>query len=373
VKAGKYAAKGVDAAQSAAKGADAARSGAKAANGAQGAGRGAPSPGKASSGGGGATGGAKASGGGGSAGPAKAGGSGSGAGKAGGGSTAASRGGNCVSNSFVPGTAVLMADGSYRDIEDVRLGDEVLATDPETGVTASRPVTALIEGDGEKKLVEITVDTDGDAGDETGSVVATDGHPFWVDDDGAFVDAADLAAGDEIRTPDGDLVEVVDTEARTESRRVHNLTVEGIHTYYVRVGTAPVLVHNCANEVGKKVSPWGKGDLQNAVHNQRIADGPKGKAGNYGAARLDDGSVITGRSGGKRLHTEQDLINKAGGKKIIDLYTERAPCAYRCQDKVAGMNVTWAFPWNGANKAETAKIREQSTKDLKKYVQQLTG
>ncbi|MEV6630256.1 DNRLRE domain-containing protein [Actinoplanes sp. NPDC051470] len=261
VKGAKYAAKGVDAAQSAAKGADAARSGAKAADGAQSAGKAAPSPAKASSGGGGATGGTKAAGGGGSAGPAKAGGSGGGPAKGGGGArtgggsgasktgggggTSASRGGSCTSNSFVPGTAVLMADRTYRDIEDVELGDEVLATDPELGVTAGRPVTTLIEGDGEKHLVEVTVDTDGAAGDRTGSVVATDGHPFWVDNDGAFLDAGALTAGDEIRTADGKLVTVLHTRAWTEVRKVHNLTVEGIHTYYVLAGDAPVLVHNC--------------------------------------------------------------------------------------------------------------------------------
>ncbi|MFG1605155.1 DNRLRE domain-containing protein [Actinoplanes sp. NPDC049265] len=283
----KYAAKGADAAQSAAKGADAARSGAKAANGAQSAGKAAPSPGKAASGGGGATGGARAAGGGGSAGPAKAGGSGGSAGKGaggpgartgggspsraggggggagkagGGGSSAAARGGNCAANSFIPGTAVLMADGTYEPIEDVQVGDEVLATDPELGITAGRPVVDLIEGHGQKDLVRVTVDTDGAAGDRTGSVVATDGHPFWVDNQGVFLDAGDLVAGDEIRTPDGHLVTVLSVKHWTENRTVHNLTVDGIHTYYVRVGDAPVLVHNCkgATLELKYKDTWGK-------------------------------------------------------------------------------------------------------------------
>ncbi|GGM19757.1 DNRLRE domain-containing protein [Micromonospora yangpuensis] len=254
VKGAKYAAKGVDAAQSASKGADAAGGGAKAAsNAAQGGGRAAPSPAKASSGGGGATGG-KSAGGGGSAGPAKAGGGGGAAKSAGGGGggaksagggTAASKGGSCRTNSFVPGTTVLMADGSYRAIEDVEVGDEVVATDPELGVTEARPVVDLIVGDGEKQLVEVTVDTDGDAGSATGAVIATGGHPFWVDDRGRFVDAEDLRAGDDVRTAAGDLVEVVSTRQWTETRRVHNLTIDGIHTYYVAAGDAPVLVHNC--------------------------------------------------------------------------------------------------------------------------------
>ncbi len=36
---------------------------------------------------------------------------------------------------FVPGTPALMADGSHKPNEDVRVGEQVLATDPETGTT----------------------------------------------------------------------------------------------------------------------------------------------------------------------------------------------------------------------------------------------
>ncbi len=51
-------------------------------------------------------------------------------------------------NSFAPGTRVLLADGSTRPIEEVELGDRVVATDPETGETASREVVATIIGQG---------------------------------------------------------------------------------------------------------------------------------------------------------------------------------------------------------------------------------
>ena len=77
-----------------------------------------------------------------------------------------------------------MADGTYRAIEEVKLGDEVLATDPELGVTEARPIVAVIAGDGDKELVQLTVDTDGAEGDAEGTVVATGGHPFWVDEPG---------------------------------------------------------------------------------------------------------------------------------------------------------------------------------------------
>src|SRR5690606_15107884 len=38
----------------------------------------------------------------------------------------------CRSNSFVPGTMVLMAGGAKKAIQNLKVGDEVLATDPET-------------------------------------------------------------------------------------------------------------------------------------------------------------------------------------------------------------------------------------------------
>ncbi len=144
----------------------------------------------------------------------------------------------------MPGTPVLLADGTYKPIEQIKLGDRVLATDPTGSLTQGRPVTALIPGDGLKKLVRITVDTDGDRGNATGIVTATDEHPFWEARTGSWTDAEDLDRSDLLRTPDGRLLEVVDVHEWTQQQQVHNLTVEGLHTYYVRVGDSPVLVHN---------------------------------------------------------------------------------------------------------------------------------
>ncbi|HWL35073.1 MAG TPA: polymorphic toxin-type HINT domain-containing protein [Frankiaceae bacterium] len=143
----------------------------------------------------------------------------------------------CADNSFVPGTLVLLADGSTKPIEDVDIGDEVVATDPQTGETAAKPVIRLITGDGVKHLVDVEIDGE--------VVTATDGHPFWVDDAGRWVPAAALRAGDDVLTARGERRTVGTATLRTEVRRVHNLTVDGIHTYYVLAGDDPVLVHNC--------------------------------------------------------------------------------------------------------------------------------
>ncbi|MEV7996634.1 polymorphic toxin-type HINT domain-containing protein [Streptomyces sp. NPDC086077] len=144
-------------------------------------------------------------------------------------------------NSFVPGTEVLMADGTTKPIEDVRIGDEVLATDPETGRTVVRTVTAEITGEGPKDLVTVTLTVDG----EKVRITATDGHPFWVPALGRWVEAGELTAGQELRTPAGERVRITAVDHTRRSATVHNLTIAELHTYYVRAGSAPILVHNC--------------------------------------------------------------------------------------------------------------------------------
>ncbi|MBN1173628.1 MAG: hypothetical protein JXA67_15770, partial [Micromonosporaceae bacterium] len=140
--------------------------------------------------------------------------------------------GNC--NSFTPGTAVLLADGISKPIEEVATGDEVIAADPETGEITAKPVVATITTRGQKHLVEITVDPDGAAGDAIGTVTATDTHPFWVRDLNTWVDATDLQPGQWLRTSVGTWIQITALKRWTvPAQRVHNLTVNGLHTYHV--------------------------------------------------------------------------------------------------------------------------------------------
>lgn len=108
-------------------------------------------------------------------------------------------------------------------------------------------VTAVITGEGRKHLVEVAVTTKSGSG----KVAATGEHPFWGDDQGRWLDVKDLKPGHRLRSADGDQATVTNTRPWTETRKVHNLTIDGIHTYYVEAGTTPVLTHdsNCAE-------PW---------------------------------------------------------------------------------------------------------------------
>ncbi|MFI7672301.1 RHS repeat-associated core domain-containing protein [Actinophytocola sp. NPDC049390] len=152
-------------------------------------------------------------------------------------------------NSFAGDTRVRMADGTTKRIDEVRVGDVVLATDPTTGRGGPRVVTAVVEGTGVKDLVEVRV-----GGSE---IVATQGHPVWL---GRWVDAGDLATGDRVTAGT-----VTATREWTERRTVYNLTVDGLHTYHVVAGDADLLVHNAdfTDLCGKHDMGWNWAKCQN--------------------------------------------------------------------------------------------------------------
>ncbi|WP_028648562.1 polymorphic toxin-type HINT domain-containing protein [Nocardiopsis sp. CNT312] len=165
------------------------------------------------------------------------------------------------SNSFVPGTPVLLADGTAKPIELIAVGDRVLASDPETGEQGPREVTHLITGGGAKTLVDVVVD-DGSGG--TASVTATDNHLFWEPEQG-WTDAIDLEPGSWLRTSAGVWVRVEAVDVYTVAEQdVHNLTVEDLRTYHVVAGRSPLLVHNSGpcREVGPYESTGSGQDLK---------------------------------------------------------------------------------------------------------------
>ena len=93
-------------------------------------------------------------------------------------------------NSFVPGTGVLMADGSVKAIDDVAVGDTVVAVAAD-GTRTHRQVVATITGHGAKDLVGLTLVGAGGGGPPAGeTITATDGHLFLTAD-GQWVPAKD--------------------------------------------------------------------------------------------------------------------------------------------------------------------------------------
>mgnify|MGYP002624665295 CR=1 FL=1 len=110
------------------------------------------------------------------------------------------------------------------------------------------------DGDGEKELVDIEID---------GAILtATDNHPFWVVNVGAWIDARDLQVGDIVLADDGQQLTIDNVKPYSLADQVvHNLTVDDLHTYYVVAGSESVLVHNC------KANPWTTAATSHAPRN----------------------------------------------------------------------------------------------------------
>ena len=138
--------------------------------------------------------------------------------------------------SFAGSTLVLMADGTKKPIEDVEVGDRVVATDPETGERVVRKVTRVWVHD--DQVLDLIVDGE--------VITTTEDHLFWSVTDQRFERADELTAGEVVLGDDGGELAVSDFRLGTERTALaYNLSIAGVHTYHV--GDEAILVHNdCA-------------------------------------------------------------------------------------------------------------------------------
>ncbi|MFC4627394.1 RHS repeat-associated core domain-containing protein [Promicromonospora alba] len=165
--------------------------------------------------------------------------------------------------SFAGSTGVLMADGTVKAIDQIEPGDEVLATDPQTGKKVAKRVEAT-HGHDDVMLTLVLTTSEG----EWREIRTTEDHPVWSQTEREFQRADELDPGELVLTADGGTLEVhaVLTEELT-FEPAWNLTVQELHTYSViaagadvgaRVTRGPpvvdradaVLVHNCSPSAG---------------------------------------------------------------------------------------------------------------------------
>jgi hypothetical protein len=160
-----------------------------------------------------------------------------------------------------------------------------------------------------------------------GTLTTTFHHPFYDQTQAAFTDAEYLHVGDVLQTPAG-AAEVTGVRLFHANTTTYDLTIDGLHTYYVEAGTTPVLVHNC--DVGRQVES-GSTDLSKATRAARKADNNKGNL--YGAARV--GKRIFVDHSDENGHAEEYLLQQVRDagfqpEHIDELYTEYGMCP-RCQ------------------------------------------
>ena len=167
---------------------------------------------------------------------------------------------------FKEGTLVATEDG-LKPIEEIEVGDKVLAYDETTGEQAYKEVVRLFRNETDE-WYHITAN-----GEE---LVCTGGHPFFVKDKG-FIFAKDLSVGDILRLSNGMLVPVsaIAIEKLEQSETTYNFEVADFHTYYV--GESEVLVHNTCGEPKIKEYDSKNAALRGAKRDAGISYNQEGK------------------------------------------------------------------------------------------------
>lgn len=165
---------------------------------------------------------------------------------------------------FIAGTLVATANGLVA-IENIKAGDKVMATDPETMEIAEKTVVeTYVRTD--SKLYHIIIN-----GEE---FVTTETHPFYVQGKG-FIEAGKLNVGDKLLDISGKtlVIDDITIEVTEEPTTVYNFQVEDFHTYHV--GENGVFVHNtCTKEQLAENAKNGKA-AQDARHQELLEEHPE--------------------------------------------------------------------------------------------------
>jgi hypothetical protein len=132
---------------------------------------------------------------------------------------------------FLAGTKVRMADGSYKNIEDVRPGDSVLSYDVATGTLNPETVTELLAHPAAHQTYVKIND----------KLTATANHLFWRADDRLWVHAGTLAVGDTLIDENGNTVTISSIVTFEGTDPTYNLHLTGPNNNYFVEG---LLVHN---------------------------------------------------------------------------------------------------------------------------------
>ena len=187
----------------------------------------------------------------------------------------------------------IATEHGHKNIEDIKVGDLVWATDEETGETALKEVVQLFRNE-TMEWVHVTVDGE--------KITCTPEHPFYSPVKG-WTSAIDLRAGDILVMLNGEyvVVEQVQHELLESPETTYNFEVEDYHTYYV--GEDHILVHN-------ECKPKSAGNMQKQVE---AGQAPKGVDSVHKAHTLPHGKPHVHFSDGTSLNYDGTIHDKLGG------------------------------------------------------------
>lgn len=131
---------------------------------------------------------------------------------------------------FLAGTKIPMADGSYKNIEDVEIGDIVVSYDEEKSNIVNSEVSFVFKHNSEEM-------------DEGYLIVnnilkVTPNHPLFIN--GRWIEARNLKIGDQLYNINTEKVLVTSIEKVSGQVPTYNLEINNYHTYFAE----NILVHN---------------------------------------------------------------------------------------------------------------------------------
>ncbi|MEH7475839.1 polymorphic toxin-type HINT domain-containing protein, partial [Priestia megaterium] len=123
---------------------------------------------------------------------------------------------------FTINTKVKTENGE-KPIQNIKIGDKVLAKDENTGKQAYKKVEWLFERK-VSKIYEIHIDNE--------TIQTTKEHPFWIVGEG-WVKTKDLHDGDLLESDDGKIFTIDKIVVKVKKATVYNFKVADYHSYYV--------------------------------------------------------------------------------------------------------------------------------------------
>lgn len=169
---------------------------------------------------------------------------------------------------FLAGTKILMADQSYKKIEEIKVGDYILTKENEVSKKLVKDkVTRVFEHWSNEYLIVTH---------EKGRLLVTDIHPILVND--GWKDARDIRLGDKLMTSQNEKVKVLGVEkVKTQKPvKVYNFQTLNYHTFFAD----GIYVHNQCSEKGgsDETCPIRANFVDTAYWNAWVETDQKGQA-----------------------------------------------------------------------------------------------
>ena len=139
-----------------------------------------------------------------------------------------------ASTCFLAGTKILMADGSYKNIEDVKVGDIVKAYDIQNGRLVDAKVSHVYHHPKEAAPEYYIV--------INGVLKVTPNHPVYVN--GKWLPAEEIRIGDKLQGVNGEEIKVTSIQKVFRKEATYNLEIEIYHNYFAD----NILVHNKSDD-----------------------------------------------------------------------------------------------------------------------------